>query len=377
MMPTIGKTLQRKGSNMNYINSITEAIGKTPLLKLNKIGKDVPANVFVKLEHLNPSGSYKDRMALSMVEAAEKGLTWNGKKLPSDGTVVEASAGNTAPAVAMVCAAKGYKARLVLYRYQFDGGETTARMKIIQAFGPEVGISSEPTTYLSQEQLEEIFAQHPNMNRDLPHVLAAKMDCYLAEQNDPKCIWVDQIYNEHNYIGQMNMGREIYDQLDGKIDAIGCSVSAGGSFYGICLGLEEKGLRVPLTFGVVPEGSEHYFELQGVENDRGEFEISDVQSKICETMGLKKWVTEKPIVNLMFEAGYPDKFFLVSDEEARNMANRLCQEEGIYCGMSSGANVAIALKIAQRLEPGSNVVSVIVDRRDRYLSEYPHDKYVV
>jgi len=70
-------------------------------------------------------------------------------------------------------------------------------------------------------------------------------------------------------------------------------------------------------------------------------------------MGLKKWVTEKPIVNLMFEAGYPDKFFLVSDEEARNMANRLCQEEGIYCGMSSGANVAIALKIAQRLEPGS------------------------
>ena len=64
MMPTIGKTLQRKGSNMNYINSITEAIGKTPLLKLNKIGKDVPANVFVKLEHLNPSGSYKDRMAL-------------------------------------------------------------------------------------------------------------------------------------------------------------------------------------------------------------------------------------------------------------------------------------------------------------------------
>ncbi len=96
-------------------------------------------------------------------------------------------------------------------------------------------------------------------------------------------------------------------------------------------------------------------------------------------MGLKKWVTEKPIVNLMFEAGYPpDKFFLVSDEEARNMANRLCQEEGIYCGMSSGANVAIALKIAQRLEPGSNVVSVIVDRRDRYLSEYPpHDKYVV
>lgn len=362
---------------MNYINSITEAIGQTPLLKLNKIGRDLGANVFVKLEHLNPSGSYKDRMALSMVEAAEKGLTWNGKTLPPKGTVVEASAGNTAPAVAMVCAAKGYKAKLVLYRYQFDGGKTSARMKIVQAFGPEVRISSEPTCYLSEEELEQIFRQHPDMNRDLPHVLAAKMDCFLADENDPKCVWVDQIYNKYNYVGQMEMGREIYDQLDGKVDAIGCSVSAGGSLFGICRGLEEKGLRVPITFGVVPEGSEHYFELQKSESDRGEFKLSDVQPKICQLMGLKKWVSEEPIVKVMMDAGYPDKFFLVSDEEARNMANRLCQEEGIYCGMSSGANVAVAMKIARRLEPGSNVVSVIVDRRDRYLSEYPDDKYVV
>lgn len=97
---------------MNYINNITEAIGHTPLLKLNRVGKDAGANVFVKLEHLNPSGSYKDRMALAMVEAAERGDTWNGKKLDEGGTVVEASAGNTAPAVAMVCAAKGYKAKI-------------------------------------------------------------------------------------------------------------------------------------------------------------------------------------------------------------------------------------------------------------------------
>ena len=110
---------------MNYINNITEAIGHTPLLKLNRVGKDAGANVFVKLEHLNPSGSYKDRMALAMVEAAERGDTWNGKKLDEGGTVVEASAGNTAPAVAMVCAAKGYKAKIFLYRYQLEGGKNT------------------------------------------------------------------------------------------------------------------------------------------------------------------------------------------------------------------------------------------------------------
>ena len=139
---------------MNYINNITEAIGHTPLLKLNKIGKDVGANVFVKLEHLNPSGSYKDRMALAMVDAAEAGKTWNGKKLPPDGVVVEASAGNTAPALALVCAAKGLKARLVLYRYQFEGA-TNSRMQITQAFGPEVTVSSEPGDYLTAEQVEE------------------------------------------------------------------------------------------------------------------------------------------------------------------------------------------------------------------------------
>ena len=79
----------------------------------------------------------------------------------------------------------------------------------------------------------------------------------------------------------------------------------------------------------------------------------------------------------MMEDGYPDKIFRVSDQEARDMANRLCQEEGIFCGMSSGANVAVALRIAKLLGPGKNVVTTIVDRRDRYLSETPNERYVV
>jgi cysteine synthase A len=79
----------------------------------------------------------------------------------------------------------------------------------------------------------------------------------------------------------------------------------------------------------------------------------------------------------MLEAGYPDKFFRITSDKARDMANRLAREEGIYCGMSSGANVAVAMKIAQRIGKGKNVVTVIVDRRDRYLSEYPNDIYIV
>lgn len=357
---------------MNYINNITEAIGHTPLLKLNKIGKDAGANVFVKLEHLNPSGSYKDRMALAMVNAAEEGNTWNGKKLPADGVVVEASAGNTAPALALVCAAKGLKARLVLYRYQFEG-ETNSRMQITQAFGPEVTVSSEPGDYLTEDQVAEFSKEEP----DIPHVIAAKMDCQRMEDEDPKTVWVDQIYNMANLDGQKSMAREIYDQLDGKIDAIGCSVAAGGTLYGLCEGLAELGVHPELTFGVVPSGSECYLSLPKRECNYGEYKVSDARHKVAAAMGLDKWVTEESIIHKMVKAGYPDKCFLVTDEEARAMANRLCREEGIFCGMSSGANVLIALEIAKRLGPGKNVVTTIVDRRDRYLCEMPHEKYVV
>ena len=94
-------------------------------------------------------------------------------------------------------------------------------------------------------------------------------------------------------------------------------------------------------------------------------------------MGLEKWVTQESILQAMFKMGYPDRFFTVGEEDARNVANRLCREEGIYCGMSSGANVFAALKVAEEMKPGQNVVTVIVDRRDRYLAEYPNDVYIV
>ena len=223
---------------MDYINSITEAIGKTPLLKLNRITPGNCADVFVKLEHLNPSGSYKDRMALAMVEAAERGDTWNNKKLPENGIVVEASAGNTAPAVAMVCAAKGYQASLVLYRYITKKGED-ARMLITRAFGPEVNASSDPLKYLTAEQISEFSKEDP----DLIDVLVGKMDCAVMEENHPSCVWVDQIYNKYNFLAQKTLAYEIYDQLDGKIDAVGASVGSGATLYGLSLGFKDKDLR--------------------------------------------------------------------------------------------------------------------------------------
>lgn len=355
---------------MEYVDSMLEVIGNTPLLKLNKVAKGVGANVFVKLEFLNPSGSYKDRMALSMVEAAEKGLTWNKRKLEPGGIVCDASAGNTAPALAFVCAVKGYKSKLGIYKPMLRGPST--RLKITSAYGADVCECRPPSDFLSEQTLKQV----PEKDKDLPWMIAGKMHMYELEREDSRVVWMDQIYNKHNYIGLKSIGHEIYHQLDGRIDAWGCAVGSGATLLGVALALKERGLE-PFTFGIVPGGSESYMELKKDEAEKGEFEISKLRNQLVEWMGLEKWRTEKSIIEEMIEMGYPDKFFKVSTEDARYMANRLCREEGIYCGMSSGANVFVALKMAERMKKDQNVVTVIVDRRDRYLGEYPNDVFIV
>lgn len=356
---------------MDYINSMLELVGNTPLLKLNKIGKDVRANVFVKLEYLNPSGSYKDRMALSMINSAEEGKTWNGKKLEPGGAVCDCSAGNTAPALAFICALKEYKAVLCTYAPLLRGDST--RMKIQAAFGAEVSPCLPPSEYMSQEILDQIPDDEQG---DLAWVISAKRHMADLEANNPNTIWVDQIYNMYNMIGQKSMGYEIYEQLDGKIDAWGCAAGSGATLLGVSLALKERGGK-PYTFGISPYGSETFIRLDSDEVPYGELKFIDIGKKFIDWMNLTKWQTEKSILEEMLDQGYPDVFFRVSEQEARTMANRLCEEEGIYCGMSSGANVHIALKIADRLEPDQNVVTVIVDRRDRYLGEYPNDVFVI
>jgi cysteine synthase len=347
-----------------------ELIGNTPLLKLSRVTEGAKASIFVKLESMNPSGSYKDRMALAMVEAAEKGLTWNSKKLVPGGIVCDASAGNTAPALAFVCAVKGYKAKFGIYKPQLTGGNI--RLKITGAYGPDVSECPPPTAYLSQEVLDSL----PQEEKDLAWVIAGKTYMYELEKNNTDVVWVDQIYNKYNYLGQMSMGNEIHQQTGGLVDAWGCAVGSGGTLLGVALALKEKGSRSH-TFGVVPFGSESYMTLTKPHAVKGEFEPSKMRRRLVNLMGLKKWQTEKSIVEEMVDMGYPDEFFRVSAEEARGMANRLCAEEGIYCGMSSGANVVAAMKVAQGMKKDENVVTVVVDRRDRYLGEYPNDVFVV
>jgi cysteine synthase len=350
---------------MKFFNSMLEAVGNTPLLKLNKVAKDVPANVFVKLELLNPSGSYKDRMALGMVEAAEK-----DGKLKQGGVVCDASSGNTAPALAFVCAVKGYRAKLGIYKPMVLKDDL--RLKITRTYGADVDECPPPTDYIA----EDVWKQLSEEEKDLSWVIAGKKYMYELERSNPDVVWVDQIYNKYNYFGQMKMGYEICEQLDGNIHAWGCSIGSGGTLLGVALALAEKNVK-PRTFGIVPYTSEVYLEFQKAEAKKGEFTVSKTRKKLVDLMGVRKWQIEKSIVEEMVRMGYPDEMFRVSDTEARDMANRLAKEEGIWCGMSSGANVFAALKMAQRMEKGRNVVTVIVDRRDRYLGQWQNEIYVV
>ncbi len=356
---------------MDYVNSMLEVIGNTPLLKLNRIGKDVDANIFVKLEHLNPSGSYKDRMALSMVEAAERGDTWNGKKLMPGGTVCDASAGNTAPALAFICAMKGYKIRLCSYAHflHSDDKEKSARLKISSAFG-----ANHYPCPLPPDEIVDAFDDEKE--KRFAVIIAGKHHMYMLEKENEDHVWVDQIYNDANWQGQMNMGEEIYEQLEGQVDAWGASVGSGATFLGVAKALKKHGVE-PYTFGVVPDEGTSLVDISTGIMDSTTMGRPPLRMKICHMLGLEKWITEDSIVEKVYKEGYPQEWFGVTQDDARNMANRLCQEEGIYCGMSSGANVYSALKVAEKMEPGSNVVTVIVDRRDRYLDEYPDDKYVV
>ena len=357
---------------MKYIKDMLQQIGNTPIIKLAKVTKGVKANVFVKLEQLNPSGSYKDRMALSMVNAAEKGLTWNRKKLGSNGIVCDASSGNTAPALAFVCAVKGYKCKLGIYKPQVLKDDI--RIKITRIYGAEVFECPSPTEYIPKD----LWDKFSETEKNLSWVIAGKKYMYDLEKNNSNVVWVDQIYNKYNYIGQMGMGYEIYEQMDGKIDAWGCSIGSGGTMLGVSLALKERGIE-PITFGVIPYTSEVYIQFKEGKEEakKGEFWFSNAHRKLVELMDLKKWQTEKAIIEEMFEKGYPDEMFRITNEEARNMANKLATEEGIWCGISSGANVIVALKLAKKMEKGQNIITVIVDRRDRYLGEYPHETYVV
>lgn len=298
------------------VNDVTELIGNTPLVKLNKLAKDVEAKIVGKLEFFNPCGSVKDRIGINMIaEAEKKGF------LKKDSVVVEPTSGNTGIALAFVCAVKGY--RLVL---TMPDTMSIERRKMLKAFGAEIVLTPGSEGMKGAiKKAEEIV------------------------KNNCKAFMPQQFKNPANpEVHRKTTALEIWKDTDGKVDILISGVGTGGTITGIAEVIKKrkpsfKAIAVePTNSPVLSGGEPGSHKIQGI------------------GAGFVPDVLNREII---------DEIIKVTNEEAMIYARRLAKEEGIFAGISSGAAVWAAIKVAKRKEnKGKLIVVILPDLGDRYLS---------
>ncbi len=331
--------------------NILAHIGNTPLLKLNKINQTPDVEVYVKCEFLNPGGSIKDRMALEMIEAAEK-----SGQLKTGGRIVEQSTGNTGPALAFVGAVKGYKVKLFLPSQLSSTYNPADRIKIARLYGCEV------TPVDLEAYIEDIDALD-EVHRAAAFVAIRMKQCYDLQERDPSVWWSNQLCNPDNTRAQRDgTGSEILYQMNGKVDAWVASIGTGGTLLGVAERLKQANPDLKVA-GVLP-----------TDDPRLEWVRSRAVHESLEGFGVPRY---RFIIEDILEKDLLDHEIVIRNEDAKQMADRLCSEEGFFCGLSSGANVYATLQLAKQMPKGSRIVTVLVDHRDRYFAEYPHEHYIV
>jgi cysteine synthase len=294
-------------------------IGNTPLVKLNKLAEGLGANVFAKLEFFNPTGSYKDRMALAMIEGAEQaGLLKQGD------TVVEYTGGSTGTSLAFVCAVKGYKLEIVT-----SDAFSEEKRNTMKAFGANLTVVPSEGGKITPDLIPRLIKMAEEMGKR------------------PGTFRTDQFNNKNQLKGYNKMGMEILDQLDDRVDAFVAAAGTAGCSMGVAeiLKARNKGIKV---FIVEPE--EAPLISRGI---KGTHHIEGIGAGFIPPLLRKELY---------------DEVLTVSTEDAQAMARKLAREEGIFAGTSSGANVVGALKVAQQFGIGKNIVTVAVDTGLKYLS---------
>ena len=326
-------------------------IGNTPLLKLNRVVESPDVEVYAKCEFLNPGGSIKDRMALCMIEGAE-----GSGKLKPGGMIVDQSTGNTGPALAFVGAVKGYKVQLFLPAQLSSSYNPADRIRIARLFGCDV-------TPIDLEDHIDNLDQMDHVERAAAFVAIRMKQCFDLGESDPSIWWSNQLCNADNTKAHReDTGVEILAQMDGKVDAWVASIGTGGTLLGVAETLKEANPDL-IVSGVLP-----------TDDPRLEWVRSRAVHKFLGSYGAPEL---RFIIEDILEQNILDHEIVVRNEDAKNMADRLCSEEGLFCGISSGANVYAAVELAKGMKRGSKIVTVLVDRRDRYFAEYPNEHYVV
>jgi cysteine synthase len=306
-------------------DGVLAAIGNTPLVGLGALAPDNGAELWVKLEYLNPTGSMKDRMALSMIEGAERdGLIEPGT------TVVEYTGGSTGPALALVCRAKGYVAKIVI-----SACFSEERMQLMRALGADLEVIE------AVEGLGRVTAQ------DIENMIQRAAE--LA--NEPGAYATDQFNNPYVIPGQRdNLGREIWEQTEGRVTAFCQGIGTAGSLMGVSDALKSRNPDVRVV-GLEPAGSA---AISG--GPRGSF-------------AMQGW---SGIVPPQWDAARVDDLWTIEDSEAFEMTRRLAEEEGIFAGISAGANLVGARRLAEQLGPDAVVVTLAVDSGFKYMTGPPY-----
>lgn len=308
---------------MKVVKSIFELIGNTPIKRLDSIGKGLDLNLWAKLEHLNPSGSLKDRIALQMIQDAEE-----RGDLKEGYTIIESSSGNTAIALSFVGALKGYKR--IIFMPAIMANE---KMEMIKRYGAEIRL-------VKVEEDVKTTSIHGSYVE-----IPGRMMCKEMEEKTPKVWWARQFSNPSNYKAHMKLAEEILAQLGTKIDAFVASVGTGGTVFGVAKVLKEK---IPHIKIIAIEPADCPY-------------VTLTNFKVIEgvTGGILQEILNSKLI---------DRIVKVTDREAIEMNHRLIQEEGLFVGASAGANVLAARNVARELGKGCNVVTVLPDRGDRYIT---------
>lgn len=299
--------------------AILQAIGNTSLVRLCKVVPPGCADVFVKLEWENPTGSVKDRMADAVISRAEE----RGRLKPG-GTVVEYTRGSTGTSLALVCAAKGYRLHIVT-------SDAFSREKLdhMKALGAQLTLVPSENGLTTKKLILDMI------------------ECARGLGQQPGAYWVDQLNNHDSIAGYYSLGEEIWNQTNGDVSAFVHCVGTAASSRGVATVLKKHNLKVRI---VVVEPAESAVLAGGA---AGPHKIEGVG------IGFTPPLWEPSLV---------DDVLAIGTAEAKDMARRIAKEEGLFAGTSSGANVVAAIRVAHQLGPGAKIVTLMADSGLKYLS---------
>jgi len=316
----------------NYYSNILDAVGNTPIIKLNRITKGLKASISAKLEFMNPMGSVKDRIAKYMIEKAEQ----NGKIKPGD-TIVDNSSGNTALGLAMVCAIKGYKLKIIV----------------------RDSISPEKLNFLKTFNVDIVPVDHtlppesPNSYNNIAPKIASET---------PNSYYLDQHNNlDNNECHYFTTGSEIWEQMEGKIDYFVAGIGTGGTICGAAKYLKEKDPNIKVI-GIDPVGSIF-------------FDYFYSKKLIKPSPYLLEGLGDEFLIGCV-DFSIIDEIYKISDKEAFQMTRELANQEAILAGGSSGAAIWASLKLAKKINCPARIITIFPDSANRYLSTIYNDDWL-